>query len=108
MSGPESDIIAGNALPLKNIPLGTQIHNVELRPGKGAQMARSAGGAAQLVAKEGDWAQLRLPSGEIRIVQIDCMATVGQIGNIEHRMFRSGRPGARAGWANARRCAAWR
>src|ERR671927_914870 len=84
VSGPEADIIAGNALPLRFIPLGTTIHNIELRPGKGAQMVRAAGGAAQLVAKEGDWAQLRLPSGEIRRVNIECYATVGQIGNIEH------------------------
>ena len=84
VSGPEADIISGNALPLRFIPLGTTIHNVELRPGKGAQMVRAAGGAAQLVAKEGDWAQLRLPSGEIRRVNIECYATVGQIGNIEH------------------------
>src|SRR5262245_18881250 len=82
VSGPESDIIAGNALPLRNIPLGTTVHNIELRRGKGGQMARSAGSAAQLVAKEGDWAQLRLPSGEIRRVHIDCFATVGQVGNI--------------------------
>src|SRR5881227_3457984 len=81
VSGPEADILVGNALPLKNIPPGTTIHNIELRPGKGAQMVRAAGGAAQLVAKEGDWAQLRLPSGEIRRVNIECYATVGQIGD---------------------------
>ena len=93
VSGPESDIISGNALPLRNIPLGTTIHNVELRPGKGAQMVRAAGGAAQLVAKEGDWAQLRLPSGEIRRVNIECYATVGQIGNIEHSNVSLGKAG---------------
>ena len=93
VSGPEADIIAGNALPLKAIPLGTTIHNVELRPGKGAQMVRAAGGAAQLVAKEGDWAQLRLPSGEIRRVHIDCFATIGQIGNIEHSNVSLGKAG---------------
>src|SRR5581483_5726984 len=84
VAGPEADIIVGNALPLRNIPLGTQIHNVELRPGKGGQMVRSAGSSAQLIAKEGDYAQLRLPSGEVRRVIIDCMATIGQVGNIEH------------------------
>ncbi|MEK6411041.1 MAG: 50S ribosomal protein L2 [Acidobacteriota bacterium] len=93
VSGPEADIISGNALPLKAIPLGTTIHNVELRPGKGAQMVRAAGGAAQLVAKEGDWAQLRLPSGEIRRVHIDCYATIGQIGNIEHSNVSLGKAG---------------
>jgi large subunit ribosomal protein L2 len=93
VSGPDADIIAGNALPLKAIPLGTTIHNVELRPGKGAQMVRAAGGAAQLVAKEGDWAQLRLPSGEIRRVHIDCFATIGQIGNIEHSNVSLGKAG---------------
>jgi large subunit ribosomal protein L2 len=93
ISGPEADIIPGNALPLKAIPLGTTIHNVELRPGKGAQMVRAAGGAAQLVAKEGDWAQLRLPSGEIRKVNIDCYATIGQIGNIDHGNVALGKAG---------------
>ena len=83
-SGPESDILTGNALPLKNIPLGTQVHNIELRPGKGGQMARSAGSFAQLVAKEAGMAQLRLPSGEIRRVPVECMATIGQVGNTEH------------------------
>src|ERR1700742_2785923 len=79
-SGPEADILIGNALPLKNIPAGTTVHNVELRPGKGAQMVRSAGASAQLVAKEGAYALLKLPSGETRKVLIDCMATIGQIG----------------------------
>ncbi len=101
VSGPEADIIAGNALPLKAIPLGTTIHNVELRPGKGAQMVRAAGGAAQLVAKEGDWAQLRLPSGEIRRVHIDCYATIGQIGNIEHSNVSLGKAG-RSRWLGRR------
>jgi large subunit ribosomal protein L2 len=101
VSGPEADIIAGNALPLRNIPLGTTIHNVELRPGKGAQMVRAAGGAAQLVAKEGDWAQLRLPSGEIRRVNIACYATVGQIGNIEHSNVSLGKAG-RTRWIGRR------
>jgi large subunit ribosomal protein L2 len=101
VSGPEADIITGNALPLKAIPLGTTIHNVELRPGKGAQMVRAAGGAAQLVAKEGDWAQLRLPSAEIRRVHIDCYATIGQIGNIEHSNVSLGKAG-RSRWLGRR------
>src|SRR6202047_3482409 len=82
VSGPEADILVGNALPLKNIPPGTTIHNVELKPGKGAQMVRSAGGSAQLVAKEGEYALVKLPSGETRKVLVECMATVGQIGNV--------------------------
>jgi large subunit ribosomal protein L2 len=101
LSGPEADIIAGNSLPLRNIPLGTTIHNIELRQGKGGQMARAAGSAAQLVAKEGDWAQLRLPSGEIRRVHIDCCATVGQIGNIEHANISLGKAG-RTRWVGRR------
>ncbi len=84
VSGPDSDILVGNVLPLKNIPSGTTVHNVELRPGKGAQMVRSAGGSAQLVAKEGDYALLKLPSGETRKVLVECMATVGQVGNTDH------------------------
>lgn len=101
LSGPEADIIAGNALPLKNIPLGTEVHNIELRPGKGGQMARSAGSRAQLIAKEGDYAQLRLPSGEIRKVKIDCMATIGQVGNIEHENVSIGKAG-RTRWLGRR------
>jgi large subunit ribosomal protein L2 len=101
MSGPEADILAGNALPIKNIPLGTQIHNIELRPGKGGQMARSAGSFAQLVAKEGDVAQLRLPSGEIRRVSVNCMATVGQVGNTEHENVSIGKAG-RTRWKGVR------
>src|SRR5213596_324082 len=81
VSGPEADILVGNALPLKNIPLGTTIHNIELRRGKGAQLARSAGSAAQLVAKEGDYAQVKMPSGEVRQIHVECLATVGQVGN---------------------------
>jgi large subunit ribosomal protein L2 len=101
LSGPEADIIAGNALPLRNIPLGTEIHNVELRPGKGGQMVRSAGASAQLISKEGEWAQLRLPSGEIRRVKVDCMATVGQVGNIEHENVSLGKAG-RSRWLGRR------
>jgi large subunit ribosomal protein L2 len=101
MSGPESDILTGNALPIKNIPLGTQIHNIELKPGKGGQMARSAGSFAQLVAKEGGTAQLRLPSGEIRLVSVDCMATIGQVGNSEHENVSVGKAG-RTRWKGVR------
>src|SRR5437870_9256729 len=89
VSGPEADILVGNALPLRNIPAGTTVHNVELRPGKGAQMVRSAGGSAQLVAKEGDYALIKLPSGETRKVLIDCMATIGQVGNTDHEIGRA-------------------
>jgi large subunit ribosomal protein L2 len=93
VSGPEADILVGNALPLRNIPAGTTVHNLELKPGKGAQMVRSAGGAAQLVAKEGDYALVKLPSGETRKVLIDCMATIGQIGNVEHENVAIGKAG---------------
>jgi large subunit ribosomal protein L2 len=95
VSGPEADIVTGNALPLKNIPVGTMIHNIELRPGKGGQMVRTAGGAAQLLAKEGDYAQVRLPSGEVRRVFIDCVATIGQIGNLDHENVTFGKAGRR-------------
>ena len=101
MSGPEADILPGNALPMRNIPLGTQIHNIELRPGKGGQMARSAGSFAQLVAKEGDYAQLRMPSGEVRRVPVVCMATVGQVGNVEHENVSFGKAG-RSRWKGIR------
>ena len=99
VSGPEADILVGNALPLRSIPAGTVVHNIELKPGKGAQMARSAGAQAQLVAKEGDYALLKLPSGETRRVLVDCMATVGQVGNLDHENIydRQGRPHALAG-----------
>src|SRR6476659_5282733 len=97
MSGAEADILPGNTLPLINIPLGTQIHNIELRPGKGGQMARSAGTFAQLVAKEGEYAQLRMPSGEVRRVPLVCKATVGQVGNIEHENVSLGKAG-RSRW----------
>lgn len=101
VSGPEADILTGNALPIKNIPLGTQLHNIELKPGKGGQMARSAGSFAQLVAKEGETAQLRLPSGEIRFVSVHCMATVGQVGNVEHENVSIGKAG-RTRWMGKR------
>lgn len=92
-SGPEADILVGNALPLKNIPAGTVVHNIELKPGKGGQMARSAGAQAQLVSREGDIALLKLPSGEIRRVMVTCMATVGQVGNVEHENESHGKAG---------------
>ncbi len=93
MSGPEADILVGNALPLINIPAGTTVHNVELRPGKGAQMVRSAGASAQLVAKEGEYALLKLPSGETRRVLVTCMATIGQVGNPDHENVTIGKAG---------------
>jgi large subunit ribosomal protein L2 len=93
MSGPGADILVGNALPLKNIPAGTVVHNIELRPGKGGQMARSAGSQAQLVSREGGVALLKLPSGEVRRVQDDCMATIGQVGNVEHENVSLGKAG---------------
>lgn len=93
ISGPEADILVGNALPLKFIPAGTVVHNIELKPGKGAQMARSAGAQAQLVAKEGEYALLKLPSGETRRVLVDCMATVGQVGNTDHENVSLGKAG---------------
>ncbi len=93
MSGPQAEVRVGNTLPLANIPLGTLIHNIELRPGKGGQLVRSAGAAAQLLAKEGDYAQVRLPSGEVRRIRLECMATVGQVGNLDHSNIRLGKAG---------------
>ena len=93
LSGPEADIKPGNALALKNMPVGTVIHNIELKPGKGAQLVRSAGVSAQLMAKEGTKALLRLPSGEMRYVSIECKATIGQVGNIEHGNVVIGKAG---------------
>ncbi len=93
MSGPDAEARVGNAIPIENIPTGTTIHAVELEPGKGAQMVRSAGGAAQLVAKEGEYAQVRLPSGQIRIVHVRCRATVGQVGNLDHENRKIGGAG---------------
>lgn len=100
-SGAEADIKPGNALPLKNIPLGTVIHAVEMKIGKGAQLVRSAGTSAQLMAKEGDYALLRMPSGEIRRVHINCRATIGQVGNIEHENITIGKAG-RSRWLGRR------
>ena len=93
MSGETADIVEGNALPLKNIPVGTVVHNIELKPGKGAQMARSAGTKAQLMAKEGNYAQVRLPSGEVRMVRIECKATIGEVGNNDHQNIKIGKAG---------------
>ena len=92
-AGPEADILIGNSLPLKNIPAGTVVHNIELKPGKGGQMARSAGAQAQLVSKESGMALLKLPSGEIRKVSLDCAATIGQVGNVEHENVSLGKAG---------------
>ncbi len=92
-SGPEADIRPGNALPLRNIPLGTTIHNIELQIGHGGQLCRSAGTSAQLMAKEGDYAQVRLPSGEQRMVHLNCIATIGQVGNVDHENQSLGKAG---------------
>ncbi len=96
MSGPQAEVRVGNSLPLGNMPTGTQVHNVEITPGKGGQMVRSAGVAAQLMAKEGEYALLRLPSGEMRRVRIECVATVGQVGNLEHSLIKLGKAGRTA------------
>ncbi|HYJ13530.1 MAG TPA: 50S ribosomal protein L2 [Thermomicrobiales bacterium] len=93
VSGPDAPIRTGNALPLSNIPTGTQIHNIELYPGKGGQMVRSAGTSAQLMAKVGDYAQVRMPSGEVRLVLLTCMATLGQVGNVDHENIQIGKAG---------------
>ncbi|MBO5380200.1 MAG: 50S ribosomal protein L2 [Clostridia bacterium] len=92
-SGADADIKPGNTLPIENIPVGTIIHNIELYPGKGGQLARTAGAQAQLMAKENGMAQVRLPSGEVRLVRLDCKATIGQIGNIEHDTIKIGKAG---------------
>lgn len=101
IASPEADILTGNALPLRNIPTGTMIHNIELRPGKGGQMVRTAGGVAQLMAKEGSYAQIKMPSGEIRKVLLDCYATIGQVGNLEHSNVSVGKAG-RTRWSGRR------
>jgi large subunit ribosomal protein L2 len=100
-SGPEADIKVGNALPLKNIPVGTTVHAVELKIGKGAQLVRSAGTSAQLMAKEGNYALLRMPSGELRKVHINCRATIGEVGNLEHENITLGKAG-RSRWLGIR------
>jgi len=101
ISGDGVDILPGNTLPLRNVPLGTMVHNVELRPGKGGQLARSAGASVQVVAKEGEYASVRLPSGEVRLINRDCRATVGQVGNIDHENVSLGKAG-RKRWMGRR------
>ena len=103
MSGPEADIRVGNALPLAKIPLGTMIHNIELQPGRGGQLVRAAGTSAQLMAREGKYAHIRLPSGEVRLISVRCMATIGQVSNVEHAHIRLGKAGRRRwlGWRPA-------
>ncbi len=100
LSGEGAPIRPGNTLPLKSLPTGTQIHNIEMKKGKGGQLVRSAGGSAQLMAKEGDYAHVRLPSGEVRLVRGECMATVGQVGNVEHQGINLGKAGRKRwmGW----------
>jgi len=93
MSGPEAEVRVGNALPVNRIPLGTLIHNIELQPGRGGQLVRSAGSSAQLIAKEGPYAQVRLPSGEVRKISQKCMATIGQVGNVDHAHITIGKAG---------------
>jgi len=103
MSGPDAEIRVGNALPISNIPLGTMIHNIELQPGRGGQLVRAAGTSAQLMAREGKYAHVRLPSGEVRLIGVTCMATIGQVGNVEHAHIRLGKAGRRRwlGWRPA-------
>ena len=101
MTGPDSDIKPGNCLKLANLPLGAVVHNIEMRPGKGGQLARSAGTSAQLIAREGKYATLRMPSGEMRMISVECKATVGQVGNIDHENVSLGKAG-RSRWAGKR------
>ena len=101
VAGDHVDILPGNCLPLKNIPLGTVVHNVEMRPGKGGQLARSAGAAVQLVAREGDYASLKMPSGEVRKIHVMCVGTIGQVGNIDHENVSGGKAG-RSRWLGRR------
>ncbi len=100
MAGPEAEIRPGNALPIENIPLGIMIHNIELYPGRGGQLVRAAGTSAQLLAKEGDYAHVRLPSGEVRLIRRECYATIGQVGNVEHANIKIGKAGRKRhmGW----------
>jgi large subunit ribosomal protein L2 len=107
VAGDSVDILPGNCLPLKNIPLGTTIHNVELRPGKGGQIARSAGSSVQLVAREGDYASVKMPSGEIRKISVECVATIGQVGNLDHENVSIGKAG-RSRWLGQKPHCAWR
>ena len=101
ISGPDSEIRVGNAMPIHRIPLGTLIHNIELQPGRGGQLVRSAGTSAQLMAKEGPYAQVRLPSGEVRLISQNCLATIGQVGNVEHGNISLGKAG-RKRWKGRR------
>jgi large subunit ribosomal protein L2 len=101
MSGPKAEVRTGSALPIANIPVGTMVHNIELQVGKGGQLARAAGTAAQVLAKEGQHAQIRLPSGEVRLVSVDCMASIGQVGNTEHGNIKLGKAG-RKRWLGIR------
>jgi large subunit ribosomal protein L2 len=101
MSGPTAEIRVGNALPIYRIPLGTQVHNIELQPGKGGQLVRSAGTSAQLLAKEGAYAQVRMPSGEVRLINQNCLATIGQVGNVDHSNVVLGKAG-RKRWLGIR------
>jgi large subunit ribosomal protein L2 len=101
VSGPGADILPGNCMPLKNIPPGTMVHNIELQPGRGAQMVRAAGAAAQLLSKESDFALVKLPSGEVRRMRLECMATIGQVGNVDHENVTFGKAG-RTRWLGVR------
>jgi large subunit ribosomal protein L2 len=101
MSGPDADIRVGNALPLRNIPVGTVIHNIELKPGRGGQLVRAAGASAQLLGKEGNYAIIRLTSGEVRMIHLDCRATIGQVGNLDHELINIGKAG-RSRWLGRR------
>ncbi len=101
LSGPEADIKPGNALALRNIPMGVTIHNIEMKPGKGAQLVRSAGTSAQLMAKEGDYAHIKMPSGEVRLIHLDCKASIGQVGNLSHENITIGKAG-RSRWLGKR------
>jgi large subunit ribosomal protein L2 len=101
VSGPDADIRVGNALPLRNIPVGTVIHNIELKPGRGGQLVRAAGASAQLLGKEGNYAIIRLTSGEVRMIHLDCRATIGQVGNLDHELVTIGKAG-RSRWLGRR------
>ncbi|QUV77995.1 MULTISPECIES: 50S ribosomal protein L2 [Chloracidobacterium] len=101
LSGPDADIIPGNALPISKIPLGTDLHNIELKPGRGGQLVRAAGAKAQLIAKDDEMAQLRMPSGEVRKIPVNCYATIGQVGNLDHENVSLGKAG-RARWRGLR------
>jgi len=101
LAADHADIIVGNVLPLKNIPLGTMVHNIELKPGRGGQMVRSAGASAQMMAREGSYAQVKLPSGEVRKVHVECRATIGQVGNLDHENINVGKAG-RKRWLGRR------